>query len=86
MPATVEGQPVKKDYVNVFYTSGTGGDPMLIGHVPSKDACTPDKGGWFYDNPDAPTRIIFCDSTCVAVQSSAGAKVEVVIGCTSVPA
>jgi len=85
VPSEVDGQPVNPDLVNVVYTP-PGGDPVLVGQVAGEGACTPDKGGWYYDNPDSPTRLTFCDSTCAAMQSELGAKVDILLGCTSVPA
>jgi hypothetical protein len=35
-------------------------------------------GGWYYDNPQNPTKIIMCPTTCDEVQ---GGKVTVVFGC-----
>ena len=85
VPSEVNGQPVDPDLVNVVYTPGGGGDPVLIGQVQGKEACTPDKGGWYYDNPVAPTRLTFCESTCTAMQAEPGAKVDILIGCSTIP-
>jgi hypothetical protein len=85
VPSEVDGQPVNPDLVNVVYTPSGGGDPVLIGQVQGPAACTPDKGGWYYDNPDAPTRLTFCPSTCAALQAAAGAKVDILIGCSTIP-
>jgi len=86
VPSEVDGQAVNPALVNVFYTPGGSGSAVLLGQVPGLGACTEGKGGWFYDNPAAPTRIIFCPSTCAAVQADTGAKIEVLLGCSTVPA
>jgi hypothetical protein len=85
VPATVDGQPVNPGLVNVVFTPSGGGAPVLIGQVANSESCTPDKGGWYYDNPASPTRLTFCASTCAAMQADAGAKVDIMLGCSTVP-
>jgi hypothetical protein len=62
----------------------TGGSPTLIKQVPAASACNSTAGGWYYDNPSAPTRIILCNSTCTAVNSTAGTSVAVALGCPTI--
>jgi hypothetical protein len=38
-------------------------------------------GGWYYDNPSAPTRIHVCASTCAFVQQNSKGKLNVLFGC-----
>jgi hypothetical protein len=38
-------------------------------------------GGWYYDNPTAPTLIKLCDSTC---QSLSGGSIQVEFGCDTI--
>jgi hypothetical protein len=80
VPTTGTLDPLK---VNVQYTPA-GGNPTLIRHVNDKSQCDPTNGGWFYDNPSAPTLIIFCDSTCSAVNSGDSAKVDIQLGCATI--
>jgi hypothetical protein len=42
------------------------------------------KGGWYYDDPANPTKIIMCPTTCAALQGDVGGKVEVIFGCETV--
>ena len=44
------------------------------------DACS-SAGGWRYDNPTAPTKIMLCESTCTAVQNDVKGHLEVELGC-----
>ena len=37
--------------------------------------------GWHFDNKAAPTKVLLCDSTCNAVKSDAGGKVNVSFSC-----
>jgi hypothetical protein len=72
--------------VNVSYTP-SGGMPSTIGYVAGgAAACGQQTGGWYYDNPASPTKIILCPSTCSAVQADATGKVDVQFGCETVPA
>ncbi|MFO0760289.1 MAG: vWA domain-containing protein [Byssovorax sp.] len=42
--------------------------------------CGPN-GGFYYDNPAMPTMLTLCPASCAKAQSSAGAKIEIVLGC-----
>ncbi len=86
LPDTVEGQAVDPEKVNVLYRPQGTGDPLTIGQVPSEGHCTEQLGGWYYDDPLDPTRIIFCPSTCEAVRADADAVIEIIIGCETIPA
>jgi hypothetical protein len=66
--------------VNVQITVGAGGNPTLIGQVPSRDACG-DAPGWYYDNPAQPTLISLCKATCDPILATPGSSLEVLIGC-----
>ena len=67
--------------VNVVYTPGDGSAPLTIGRVDDASFCT--HGGWHFDDPNAPTKVVLCDSTCAAVRTDVAAKVEIVLGCDS---
>jgi type II secretory pathway pseudopilin PulG len=68
--------------VNVTYTPGNG-QPETLGNVANKGACDPQKGGWYYDDPNKPLKIELCPSTCTAVQADAKAEVDVQLGCAT---
>lgn len=65
------------DDVSVIYTPGVG-QPSVLPEVAGAQACG---GGWYFDNPNNPTKITLCPSTCNAAKGDVGAKVEVSIGC-----
>ncbi len=74
------------DRVNVAYTPD-GGMPHTIGYVAGgAAACGQQTGGWYYDDPANPTKIVLCPSTCSAVQADATGKVDVQFGCETIPA
>ena len=41
-------------------------------------------GGWYYDNPASPTKIILCPATCDEVKTFNEASIEIVLGCATV--
>jgi hypothetical protein len=69
--------------VNVQYTPGNGGMAQLIGNVANAAACDPATGGWYYDNPAMPTKIILCDKQCTTVSADASGKVDILLGCAT---
>lgn len=83
IPAAPMGQTLDYGEVNVEYTPGSGGMTQTIGNVADKSACG-SSGGWYYDNPSAPTQIIMCDATCQELQMDSKGQVNIVLGCKTV--
>lgn len=79
VPKPSNGQVFNPDKVNVEYSSG--GKTTALGSVADKGTCDPSKGGWYYDNPQDPSKIFLCPSTCTVVQKDTEAKVNVLTGC-----
>ena len=70
---------LKEHKVNVKYTpKGQMEIPIL--HVAKPGDCGM-KGGWYYDNPNQPTKIIMCPSTCDTLKKDSTGKVDVLFGC-----
>lgn len=71
--------------VEVRYSPG-GNDPVqTMRKVDSKGDCGQQTGGYYYDNPTDPTRVVLCPASCDLVRSApAEAKVELFFGCISV--
>jgi hypothetical protein len=57
-------------------------DGTPIQNLPSATGCSEQTGGWYYDTPNAPTRILTCPSTCASLKGAA--KVEVLLNCPTV--
>ncbi len=76
------GMAVDPTKINVNLTP-SGGMAELIGQT--ADAASCGTGGWHYDNPSAPTRIVLCPSTCMRAQGDGAAKIDVILGCKAVP-
>ncbi|MEZ4294383.1 MAG: VWA domain-containing protein [Polyangiaceae bacterium] len=82
IPAPAMGM-LDYDKVNVQYTPGNGGAPQVIANVANAAACDPNTGGWYYDNPASPSKIILCDATCTPVEADASGKVDILLGCAT---
>lgn len=57
-----------------------GQEPETVSGVGNPAACDPVEGGWYYDNPDDPNRIILCDATCQRVKDGE-LGVTILLGC-----
>jgi hypothetical protein len=79
IPPPPMGQMFDPKLVNVVYTPN-GTAPRDLFYVPSAADCGA-KGGWYYDDPAKPTRVISCPSTCTEIQSDLKAKISVAFGC-----
>jgi hypothetical protein len=71
------GDNVDINKINVQFT----GPGAMSAPLARTEATKCDAGGWYYDNPTAPTSISLCESTCQQVQGAGQAKIEIVVGC-----
>lgn len=78
-----EGDDVDPTKVNVTFTPD-GGAEQTIPQVDGAGSCGA-AGGWYYDDPSAPTKIILCDATCEDIQGQSG-ELGLVLGCETVQA
>ncbi len=62
----------------VHYDDGSGAETMLS-EVASLAACSGD--GWYYDDPTNPSQLSLCPSSCNSLQSTAGARAWMEVGC-----
>ncbi len=82
VPAPPMGEMLDYMQVNVRRTAGDG-TTSLFPFVGSSMGCT-GGGGWYYDNPTAPTKIQLCPGTCMAVDADTGGSVSIALGCQTV--
>lgn len=82
IPKPPDGQTIDPSLINVVHTSG-GGTKTTIYNVPDGEMGCGNTGGWYFDNPASPTKIIVCKDTCSALQSDKTGKVEVLFGCAT---
>lgn len=68
--------------VNVSYTASGSTSPTQVPQTFMGDPSNcDDTGGWYYDNPTAPTTIKLCDATC---RSLSGSAIQVEFGCDTI--
>lgn len=82
IPAPSGAQMPDYGLVNVQFDNAGTTAPLY--YVGSPDRCDAE-GGWYYDNPSAPTRILVCPSNCTTFQNVTGGSVEIKLGCVTVP-
>lgn len=82
MPKPTGSGSLNPNQVNVWYTP-QGGAEAIIYKVSGAGACDPNLGGWYYDNPAAPTEIVLCPKSCEAIGGSKG-KIRIELGCTTI--
>jgi len=83
IPNPPAGQTFDKEKVNFDLTSN--GARENIGWVNDAGACHPELGGWYYDNNDAPTRILTCPKSCEKIKATTNGGVSVQFGCARRP-
>lgn len=83
MPEPPEGHQIDPESVEVLLE--VDGAPLGPDHVASADACEGVAHGWYYDDPEAPTRIVACPQTCTALQDAGDATLDIEVGCAQPP-
>jgi hypothetical protein len=74
------------DRINVQVRAAAGPDvpaATLVHRVAGRAACDPSSGGWFFDDPQRPSRIVVCDATCDLVRADPDASIDVLLGCAT---
>jgi hypothetical protein len=73
------------DAVNVRLTDGTTEE--ILYRVDNAAACGAD-GGWYYDDPASPSKVLLCQGSCDRAQTLVGpgkdGRIEVLFGCASI--
>jgi hypothetical protein len=85
IPPPPDGQTLDPTQVNLQLTLNGSPAPPL-GYVDSPADCGKVQGGWYYDDPLAPTRVFVCSDVCLGIQSADSASIEIQFGCARVPA
>jgi hypothetical protein len=84
IPDPPAGEMFDPTKVNVTFTSGSGVETTMPRAI-DEARCTSPGGmperAWFYDNNDAPTRIMLCPAACEFVGSDAAGQLVIVLGC-----
>jgi hypothetical protein len=82
IPTPRPGETLNPNQVNVRFTPG-GAAGEIIFKVDNAGACDPNLGGWYYDDPAAPQRILLCPASCNRVTATPG-RIDVELGCSTV--
>jgi hypothetical protein len=87
IPPAPPGQTFDPGLVNVEFTPSMPPQamPKPIYYVPSAASCGA-AGGWYYDNPQKPTKLLVCPSTCTTIQADDAGKIDILFGCTTLTA
>jgi hypothetical protein len=54
-----------------------------LAQVPNASACAAHQGGWYYDDPKDPRKIILCHESCADLADTS-TGIDVLIGCPTV--
>jgi hypothetical protein len=84
IPAPAPGKNLDYDQVNVEYTPGGGGPPVILPKVADKAHCPATGDAWYYDDNSKPTQILLCDTSCKTVSNDSTGSISMIIGCASV--
>ena len=58
-----------------------GGPFLSVPHRPSLASCDPNNGGWYYDSPGSPSRLILCPQTCQPLGLAQTVFAQLELGC-----
>ena len=81
IPPPPAGEMFDAALVNVE-VSATDTEPRSVLNVAAEADCGTD-GGWYYDDPAAPTIIHACPATCEVVQATPDTRVNLLFGCAT---
>lgn len=85
VPKTPEGKEVDPTEVLVTYTPGSGAAARPLTQVTDASKCAANPDGWYYDDATAPTKILFCPSTCEGPGADTSGSLAVAVGCKAPP-
>ncbi len=83
IPEPEEGKAIVYDQVNVSFTTPAGIDYFANVGGAENCAMAGDKG-WYYDNPDMPTRVRLCPSSCDSVRLTQNSRIDIIFGCATI--
>ena len=70
--------------VNVRYRKSNGEPQNLYYYPEGAESCRNALAGWHYDDPEAPTRIVLCETTCASARQAEDPAVQIILGCPPV--
>lgn len=85
IPKGEDGKQTDPNTVIVNYTPGDGSGVKTLTQVTDPGKCATNPDSWHYDNASAPTKIVFCPSTCSTAGVDPAGKLEILVGCGAPP-
>lgn len=85
LPTPPEDVILSVETINVRYETPSGFG-VVLGTVANVDACAMVTGGWYFDNPEEPTTITLCPTTCGEYEAGTVTNVQALFGCEAKPA
>ncbi len=82
IPVPPDGQTLDPDQLNLVHTP-SGQAPITIPRVDAAASCGA-SGGWYYDDPANPTKILVCDATCDDFDADPDGEVKMQFGCSTI--
>jgi hypothetical protein len=83
IPAAPPGKVLDLNLVNLLYTDSRGQRTALY-NTGDSSGCAASGGGWFYDDPSQPQKILLCENTCNIVRYEIGGELAYAIGCKTI--
>jgi hypothetical protein len=83
IPDPPEHEVFNWDLINVVIAA-PGQDDVQIGRVSGESGCGPAPDGWYYDDPESPSRIIACPRVCETIENMTGIEVSLLLGCETI--
>jgi len=86
IPSTGDaGGAIDPRKVNVSYTQSGSSSPTSVSQTFNSDPSNcGSAGGWYYDNPNQPTKILICPATCSSFDTATNTSISIALGCTTV--
>jgi hypothetical protein len=82
LPQPTSTTPIDLHKVNVVYADAAC-TLTTLANVDGAAACDAVTGGWYYDSPDKPSKILLCDASCKQV-AAPGSQLQVSLGCPTI--
>lgn len=81
MPAAPEGKSIDPESVQIVLEL----DGVILSppRLAGAEACVPGEHGWYFDDPEAPTTLLSCPTTCDAVTGAAVGALDIDVGCAT---
>jgi hypothetical protein len=83
IPPAPVGKVLDLNLVNLLYTDAKGQKTALF-NTGDSSGCAAGGGGWFYDDPARPQKIVLCENTCNVVKYEIGGQLDYAIGCKTI--